>query len=84
MLVGGQQHGCLPYVVSIVSALSVGDPFLREEAVDSEGDASDDDGDGELSHLHSDVVKAKEARKIRRRAFFQSQQVRTFGLLSQP
>ena len=32
MLVSGRQHGCLPYVITIVSALSVGDPFLREES----------------------------------------------------
>jgi ATP-dependent RNA helicase DHX37/DHR1 len=75
MLVGGRQHGCLPYVISIVSVLSVGDPFLREEGINAEGDESDNDCNSELSHLHSDAVRAKEARKIQRRAFFQSQQV---------
>lgn len=83
MLVGGRQHGCLPYVISIVSILSVGDPFLREEAIDGDETESDNDGVGELSHLHSDAVRAKEARQIRRRGFFQSQQVRAFGLLLQ-
>ncbi|KAL5520124.1 hypothetical protein ACEPAG_1784 [Sanghuangporus baumii] len=33
MLVAGRQHGCLPYVITIVAALSVGDPFLHEEAL---------------------------------------------------
>ena len=74
MLVGGRQHGCLPYVVSIVSALSVGDPFLREEGIGEDDEAEDKD-DKQLSHLRSEDVKAKEARKLRRRAFFQSQQV---------
>jgi ATP-dependent RNA helicase DHX37/DHR1 len=75
MLVGGRKHGCLPYVISIVSALSVGDPFLRENGIDDEKEESDEDVDEALSHLHNEAVKAKEARKLRRRAFFQSQQV---------
>ena len=33
MLVTGSQYGCLPYVIGIVSALSVGDPFVREESL---------------------------------------------------
>ncbi|KZT12027.1 P-loop containing nucleoside triphosphate hydrolase protein [Laetiporus sulphureus 93-53] len=74
MLVSGRQHGCLPYIVTIVSALSVGDPFVREEALVN--DAQDDeDGDEELSHLSSEATRAKEARRLRRRAFFQSQQI---------
>lgn len=75
MLVGGRQHDCLSYVISIVSALSVGDPFLREDGIDDEKEESDEDVDEALSHLHNEAVKVKEARKLRRRAFFQSQQV---------
>ena len=74
MLVSGRQHDCLPYVITMVSALSVGDPFLREEALLQESDDERDDNE-ELSHLTSDSVRAKEARKLRRRAFFKSQQV---------
>ena len=47
MLVSGRQHGCLPYVIAIVSALSVGDPFLREEALEQEGALSDDEDEAE-------------------------------------
>lgn len=76
MLVSGRQHGCLPYVITVVSILSVGDPFLREEVV---GNAEDGDSDGDepegLAHLSSEAVKAKEARRLKRRAYFQSQQV---------
>ena len=75
MLVSGKQHGCLPYVIAIVSVLSVGDPFLHEEALDKEDDDSDHGLDEELSLITSDKVRMKEVRKIRRRAFFQSQQV---------
>lgn len=45
MLVTGQQHGCLPYVIAVVSALSVGDPFLRPEVV-GVGENGDNDEDG--------------------------------------
>ncbi|KAF7365220.1 putative ATP-dependent RNA helicase PB1A10.06c [Mycena venus] len=43
MLVSGQQQGCLPYIISIVSALSVGDPFLHDEGLTSERDNEDED-----------------------------------------
>lgn len=75
MLVSGRQHGCLPYVIAIVSALSVGDPFLREEVLDGD-DSETSDSDEELAHITSEQVRAKEARKLQRRAFFRSQQVR--------
>ena len=74
MLVSGRQHGCLPYVIAIVSALSVGDPFLREEALDVDDEDSDEEEES-LVHLTSEAVKAKEIRKLRRKAFFQSQMV---------
>jgi ATP-dependent RNA helicase DHX37/DHR1 len=74
MLVMGRQQGCLPYIISIVSALSVGDPFLHEEGLEVE-DKPDEDSDVELSHITSEEVKAKLAQRLRRRAFFQSQHV---------
>lgn len=73
MLVVGQQHGCLPYVIAIVSILSVGDPFLREEGL-ADAEKSDEDED-ELEHIKSERIKAKEAQRTRRRAFFEKQQV---------
>lgn len=75
MLVSGRQHDCMPYIIAIVSLLSVGDPFLREEMLqgdDQEGDELND----ELAHITSDAVKVREARKQRRKAFYQSQHVR--------
>ena len=74
MLVSGRQHGCLPYVITVVSALSVGDPFLREEALDHEQESSEEE-DEDLSHIRSEGVRAKEARRLRRKAFFESQEV---------
>lgn len=78
MLVIGQQHGCLPYVIAIVAALSVGDPFLREEGM--EGGKDEDEEDEiedvpEMAHINSADIREKEQRKAKRRAFFQSQAV---------
>lgn len=44
MLIVGNQHGCLPYVIALVSGLSVGDPFIQ---------------DSEL-HFDDDTVSVKE------------------------
>lgn len=60
MLVSGQQHGCLPYVIAVVAALAVGDPFIHEEGL-----ATDDDGDDSSS----------EAVRARRKAYFQTMAV---------
>ncbi|KAI5986162.1 P-loop containing nucleoside triphosphate hydrolase protein [Pisolithus albus] len=70
MLVVGRQHGCLPYVITIVSILSVGDPFLREEVL-AEASDSDYDSEEKLGHDHSN----REAQSARRRAFFEKQQL---------
>ncbi|GAA5964446.1 hypothetical protein JCM3765_006281 [Sporobolomyces pararoseus] len=80
MIVTGQQHGCLPYVIAVVCALSVGDPFLREANV---GDDEDETPDleqeksltaSEIRHIRDPELRAKEERKVIRKAFFQVQQ----------
>ncbi|CAM0138885.1 putative ATP-dependent RNA helicase DHR1 [Umbelopsis sp. WA50703] len=80
MLIIGQQHGCLPYVIGIVSALSVGDPVLRDidlnEIAENESDDDDDDGDVrkmELNNLHNASVAEKERRKLTRSKYYQVQ-----------
>lgn len=74
MLVSGRQRGCMPFVIAIVAAISVGDPFLHEEALQSD-DAQVEEDEDELSLIHSANAKAKESNKLRRRAFFKSQEV---------
>lgn len=74
MLVSGQQHGCLPYVICIVSALSVGDPFIYEDAIGRDDDMDIPDSSGS-DFIKSQAVKAKEERQQLRKAFFQSQHV---------
>lgn len=78
MLVVGRQQGCLVYTVAIAAALSVGDPFLREEAL--EGDDEDEAGEEsaivpEFREIRSEELRAKEVRKARRREFFKAVQV---------
>lgn len=81
MLATGMQHGCMPYVIALVSALSVGNPFLHEEVLDQQGESDEDDGVGdielgaEVAHIKSEEIRAKEIRKAKRQAFFRSQQV---------
>ncbi|KAJ6559196.1 P-loop containing nucleoside triphosphate hydrolase protein [Mycena vulgaris] len=63
MLVSGQQQGCLPYIISIVSALSVGDPFLHDEGL-----AADEESGADV-----DGLELKEVERSRRKAFFATQ-----------
>ncbi|KAI0039680.1 P-loop containing nucleoside triphosphate hydrolase protein [Auriscalpium vulgare] len=74
MLVNGRQHGCLPYVIAIVSAMSVGDPFLREDALRG-SESSENESEDDLVHMKQHDIKARETRRALRRAYFQSQQV---------
>jgi ATP-dependent RNA helicase DHX37/DHR1 len=74
MLVSGQQHGCLPYVICMVSAMSVGDPFIYEEAIDDDDSKVSEEGQ-ELGNLKGEFVEAKEKRRLLRKAFFQCHQV---------
>jgi ATP-dependent RNA helicase DHX37/DHR1 len=43
ILMIGQQHKCLPYVIAIVSALSVGDVFVPEQQLGFNDDEEDDE-----------------------------------------
>lgn len=66
MLVSGQQHGCLPYVICIVSALSVGDPFLYEESLGIEKEEADEE---------ESPSEEKRKKQALRKSFHQSRQV---------
>lgn len=79
MIVAGQQHGCLPYVIAIVCALSVGDPFIREASLGDEEDSTPDLAAdraltaAEIMHIRDPALRAKEELKVSRRAFFDVQ-----------
>ncbi|KAI9443209.1 P-loop containing nucleoside triphosphate hydrolase protein [Lactarius indigo] len=70
MLVSSRRHDCLPYVIAIVAAMSVGDPFLRE-ALGAEHSSK---GEEDIVHVSKEEVRGKEVLKHRRREYFQSQQ----------
>jgi ATP-dependent RNA helicase DHX37/DHR1 len=71
MLVSSQQHGCLPFVICIVSALAVGDPFISPEFLEDEVPETEASSRG----LRDDASMGKEAQRRLRKAFYQSQQV---------
>ncbi|KAI8876009.1 P-loop containing nucleoside triphosphate hydrolase protein [Backusella circina FSU 941] len=77
MLIIGQQHNCLPYIIVIVSALSVGDPFIQDYHLD-ENQPEDDDEDDDLEHrelqnIKSETVAEKQKRKLTRKKYYSSQ-----------
>ncbi|KAJ2678271.1 putative ATP-dependent RNA helicase DHR1 [Coemansia spiralis] len=84
MLIVGQQHGCLPYIIAIVAGLSVGDPFVKEFNLDADGgDGTGADGSAlsfedevaarEAENLTSEALAAKEAMRIERRKYWAAQ-----------
>lgn len=75
MLAAGQQHQCLPYVIAIVSAISVGDPFLYEEAIGVDADGQEGHEAAPMPPLTTEAAKAKEMRRLRRKSYFQVQHV---------
>ncbi|KAI9270879.1 P-loop containing nucleoside triphosphate hydrolase protein [Sporodiniella umbellata] len=73
MLIIGQQHDCLPYVIAIVSALSVGNPFIQDYQLDDKSSSEEEsDDDEEYSHIKSQAIIDKEKRKALRRKYFGS------------
>lgn len=75
MLVSGQQHGCLPYVICLVSALSVGDPFIYEEALGLEESLDSDEKTPAFSDKKSESLRTQEERQSLRKTFFKAQHV---------
>jgi ATP-dependent RNA helicase DHX37/DHR1 len=66
MLIIADQHGCLPYVIALVAALSVGDPFIGQQELGVD-EAQFDDSDEE-------TIAEKEQRRQIRSRYFQTQQ----------
>lgn len=63
LLAQGGQHGCMPYAVAIVAAMSVGDVFVREESLAFEIPDADD------------PAAAKEARRAARSRYYQAMRI---------
>lgn len=60
MLAVGKQGDCLPYVVAIVAALSVGDPLVRPSMLYSEEDEEDEAADDEQKRALLQARQEKE------------------------
>ena len=77
MLVTGQQHGCLPYVVALVASMAVGDPFIREGSLNEEITTEEaeylNNRESELDHNPQEPHS--EVNRLRRKSYFQSQDV---------
>ncbi|KAJ2159433.1 putative ATP-dependent RNA helicase DHR1 [Coemansia sp. RSA 552] len=78
MLIIGQQHQCLPYIIAIVAALSVGDPFVKEFHLsaddDNDNDGDDDNAPAEESQaMTNEAMAEKEQQRARRRKFWSAQ-----------
>jgi len=72
MVVLGRQHSCLPYVIAIVSALSVGDPFLPEESLLVPDEGESDDREERRAQEEGSPASASEQRRLIRKAYFTS------------
>ncbi|KAJ1735350.1 putative ATP-dependent RNA helicase DHR1 [Coemansia biformis] len=81
MLIVGQQHGCLPYVIAVVAALSVGDPFVKEFHLDADADDgiggdsgdmsfADQVADAEAQAVTNEALAAKEQQRAKRRKYW--------------
>ncbi|KAJ1816669.1 putative ATP-dependent RNA helicase DHR1, partial [Coemansia sp. RSA 2598] len=82
MLIIGQQHGCLPYVIAIVAALSVGDPFIKEFNLDPDSASGIDVAKlgfdeqvlaSEASNMTNEEMAAKEQQRLGRRKYWNTQ-----------
>lgn len=90
MLVAARSGGVLPYVIAVVATLSVGNPFLHENFLDSKDMETDEhhrhvddpavgvEGDlrMELDHIKNPEERVKELRKLECHRFFKTLQVR--------
>lgn len=73
ILIVGNQMGCLPYIVAIVSALSVGDPFINEHelGINQVNRKKSEDNEDDSSSEEEDFVD-EEAKKNLRSKFYKS------------
>lgn len=76
MLYIGHQHGCMPYVIALVSALAVGDLFVAPTELDMKaiaskktsqaGNDSDDSDDGDKRKVYSNADRLEDTEREQR------------------
>ncbi|UZJ56817.1 hypothetical protein CBS101457_006137 [Exobasidium rhododendri] len=94
LLVQGHQYDCLPFVIALVAALSVGDPFIKEESLydmrDVVGGDNEEAEEEELAieakHITNADELEKEKHKATRSGYFKAlnQFAALSGALSDP
>ncbi|KAK6349710.1 putative ATP-dependent RNA helicase DHR1 [Orbilia brochopaga] len=80
ILAVGQQFGCMPYVIAVVAALSVGELFVPESQLEfslADGEGEDDDDDLPAPDFAEKI--AQDRRAAQRKAYNAAQ--RTFAML---
>ncbi|KAK5710244.1 putative ATP-dependent RNA helicase DHR1, partial [Elasticomyces elasticus] len=78
MLHIGHQHGCMPYVIALVTALAVGDLFVTENQIDptSKTDKTKNDDDEDTKVVYSNADRLEEtAREQRHKAYARVQRL---------
>lgn len=71
ILIVGQQHGCMPYVIAVVAALSVGEIFIPEHQIGI--NAADDESDDEAPTVAEKAEEDK--RSAKRKAYYAAQRL---------
>jgi ATP-dependent RNA helicase DHX37/DHR1 len=73
ILIIGHQHGCLPYIITIVAALSVGDVFIPEHQLDLGLSSRETEvGEGKPVLFDNAERLEEDRREARRRAYFKT------------
>lgn len=67
ILIIGQQHGCLPYIIAIVAALSVGEIFIPEHQLDI-----NDPDEEENNPPNNETMIERNRRANRRKAYYRA------------
>ncbi|PGH09928.1 hypothetical protein AJ79_05544 [Helicocarpus griseus UAMH5409] len=80
MLQIGHQHGCMPYVVAMVSALAVSDLFIQENQIDlnpiQKGNENKDDDDDDDKKVYTNADRLEDtAREMRRKEYNRSRRI---------
>ncbi|KAL1970312.1 hypothetical protein VTN77DRAFT_5472 [Rasamsonia byssochlamydoides] len=82
MLQIGHQHGCMPYVIALVSALAVGDLFIPESQVDMAPSSQDEDKDKDKDkdkdedEVYTNADRLEDtAREARRKAYSRAHRI---------
>ncbi|CAN6663490.1 probable ATP-dependent RNA helicase DHR1 [Trichomonascus vanleenenianus] len=73
MLLIGDQHSCLSYIIAIVAGLTVGDPFIQQHELGIEDKQQDKNGSDEEEEEEEETVEQKEFKRKLRGEYYLAQ-----------